>query len=143
MIFRNLVMSRLDQGPITGEMRLGFLVQDICICIFTSWSSPTRRAGLDDSPQPCQCIASKRLHSVCPMPMCRKETPPRVPPSFSFIFIYFIYFFSSCQILSQIHFLRGRSVAPCRCRAILESYPDKGQKNTAWSDYPQHTLKRW
>lgn len=86
-------MSRLDQGPITGEMRLGFLVQDICICIFTSWSSPTRRAGLDDSPQPCQCIASKRLHSVCPMPMCRKETPPRVPPSFSFIFIFLLFFF--------------------------------------------------
>lgn len=77
-------MSRLVQGLITGEMRLGFLVQDIYTFAF---AHPGRLQP--DGPgsmihrNPVSALPRRDcLHSVCPMPMCRKETPPRVPPSF-------------------------------------------------------------
>jgi len=136
LIFRNLVMSRLVQGPITGEMRLGFLIQDICTFAFgTSWLSPTRRAWWFTATLSVHCL-EEILHSGWRFLSANGHWTNRVLPSF---FIFVLFLFLSCQILSQIHFLRGKSVARAGHPRIL---PWQRREEAAWSDYPQHALKR-
>lgn len=52
--------------------------------------------------------------------------------------VFFIFIFSLSDTITDPLF---EEKICCPVQDILESYPDKGE-NTAWSDYPQHTMKR-